>query len=625
MADMTIDGLGHPLDLLTAADIDRAVELVRSKGLMRPSTTVRRLAVDEGEPAERRLEIWLYHGDDRTIEELILAPADGRVISSVIVEGQRPQIGFAEIPAIQELAKSDQRVKDAAAKRGIDDTGRLQFDPWPTGNMGLEHEEGRRVVRCIPFYREQEGDNGYSRPVDGLMVFVDVDLMEVYRVDDIGPWPLAAEISNYSAGTAPERDDVRPLEITQPDGPSFTITDSNHIHWQYWDLRVLLDHTEGLVLHSIGWNGGDRRRPIMRRASLAEMVVPYGEVRESQAFKNALDVGEIGLGRCVNSLELGCDCLGDITYLDGAWCLEDGSPVKVPQAICIHEEDFGISWKHTDTQTSTAEVRRSRRLVISSLFTVGNYDYGIFWYLYVDGTIQMEVKLTGVVTTQAHADGDDLTYAALVAPEVAAPIHQHLFCARFDMEVDGPTNTAYRVDIEVDPPGPANPHNNAFRAVATELTSELEAIADVDPARSRTWRVVNPGVVNRLGRPTGYKLLPADTATLFPRPESRISGRAGFARHNVWVTPTTPDERFPAGNHVTQSAPDGRGLPSWTEADRPLSGVDLTVWHTFGLTHSARPEDYPVMPVEYARCTWVPFGFFDANPALDLPAPAHCR
>jgi primary-amine oxidase len=334
----------HTLSLLSPEEIAEVVRIVKEGGLLGERTTFRRMAVDEGDMSARRIEVWLYHADTKRIDEVIVSLTAGTVVQSATVDGMWPQVGFGEIPNVIELVRADPRVKEAAAKRGIDDTSKLQIDPWPTGNMGLDHEEGRRINRCIAFYREEPGDNGYARPVDGLMVFVDLDEMEVYRVDDIGTWPLATEKSNYSAGTVAERT-VAPLEITQPDGAGFTITDGNHIQWEHWDLRVLFDHTEGLVLHSIGWNDNGTRRPIMRRASLAEMVVPYGEVRESQAFKNALDVGEIGLGRCVNSLRLGCDCLGDITYLDVAWCFDDGTPIKVEQGICIHEEDFGIAWK----------------------------------------------------------------------------------------------------------------------------------------------------------------------------------------------------------------------------------------------------------------------------------------
>ena len=568
--------------------------------------------------------MWLYRAAQREIDELVVSLSAGELVAKNTVAGEYPQPGLGELRVAADVVRADPGVAAAVAKRGITDTSKLQVDTWPTGRMGLDIEEGHRTARCILFYRETPSDNGYARPVDGLMVYVDLDEQAVYHIDDVGTWPVADETSNYTTDDVTLRTGLLPIDITQPDGPSFTVEDGNHISWQNWDVRVLLDHTEGLVLQSLGWTDGDRRRPILRRASLAEMVVPYGETRETQAFKNALDVGEIGLGRCVNSLVLGCDCLGEITYLDAAWCFDDGTPIHVDQAICIHEEDFGIGWKHTDSHTETTEVRRSRRLVISSIFTVGNYDYGLFWYLYLDGTIQMEVKLTGIVTTMGYAEGDDLRYSTLVAPQVAAPIHQHLFCARFDLEVDGPDNTVYRVDVEADEPGPDNPHHNAFQAVATRLETEQQAIDNVDPGRARTWKIVNERVTNRLGQPTGYKLLPADSATLFPRPTSTVAGRAGFASHNIWVTPTDRTERFPAGNHVWQSRPGGQGLPAWTAADRAIADTDITLWHTFGLTHVVRPEDYPVMPTEYARCTLVPFGFFDRNPALDVP-PSPCH
>jgi primary-amine oxidase len=616
----------HPNALLTAPEIDEVVSLVTSKGLVGDDTSFRRVAAAHPRNSEERLiEVWLYSIGAKRIDELIVSLTTGEVLTHDEVFGLRPQIGFDEVPRAIEAVRADPDVIAAVAKRGITDASKLQVDPWPTGNMGLDHEVGRRVARCILFWRDELADNGYAKPVDGILAFVDLDTCEVYRVDDVGHWPVPAETNNYTAGSVPDRTGLEVIDITQPDGSSFTVTDGNLITWQNWDVRALLDHTEGLVLQSLAWTDSDTRRPIMSRASMAEMVVPYGETRETQAFKNALDVGEIGLGRCVNSLVLGCDCLGDITYLDAAWCFSDGTPVQVDQAICIHEEDFGIAWKHTDAvNNNAAEVRRSRRLVISSIFTVGNYDYGIFWHLYLDGTIQMEVKLTGIVTTQAYAEGDDLTYSALISPEVAAPIHQHLFCARFDMEVDGPNNTAYRVDVEADPPGPNNPHNNAFRAVSTKLETEQQAIANVDASKARTWRVISESATNRLGGPTGFKLLPADSATLFPAASSRIAGRAGFAKQNMWITPTSNNERFPAGNHVTQSEPEDQGLPTWTAADRPIAGTNITVWHVFGLTHSARPEDFPVMPTEYARCTWVPVGFFDRNPALDIPPSNHC-
>src|SRR3954451_22849514 len=111
------------------------------------------------------------------------------------------------------------------------------------------------------------------------------------------------------------------------------------------------------------------------------MVVPYADATPMHGWKNAFDAGEWGLGRMTQSLTLGCDCLGEIRYLDVCLANEQGEPWLIPNAVCLHEEDAGIGWKHVDLFTGNSEVRRSRRMVISSIATVGNYEYGFFWYL----------------------------------------------------------------------------------------------------------------------------------------------------------------------------------------------------------------------------------------------------
>ena len=162
-----------------------------------------------------------------------------------------------------------------------------------------------------------------------------------------------------------------------------------------------------------------------------------------------LDASEASVGNLANSLSLGCDCLGEIHYFDMDTLLADGSVYTIENAICMHEEDYGVLWKHRDLLSATTEVRRSRRLVVSSFFTVGNYEYGFFWYLYLDGTIQMEVKLTGIVGVSAVETGaEQPEFAPLIAPNLASPIHQHLFCFRLDFDVDGEHNSVYEVDVE---------------------------------------------------------------------------------------------------------------------------------------------------------------------------------
>jgi primary-amine oxidase len=357
----------------------------------------------------------------------------------------------------------------------------------------------------------------------------------------------------------------------------------------------------------------------MHRASISEMVVPYGDPSPMHGWKNAFDAGEWGLGRMANSLTLGCDCLGVIHYFDAVLATEAGEPYTLERAICMHEEDYGILWKHQDLHGGTTEVRRSRRLVVSFIATVGNYEYGFYWYFYLDGNIALEVKLTGIVSPMAVTPGDEPEFANVIAPGLAAPNHQHLFSARLDLDVDGPTNTVYEVDAESVPAGPGNPWANAFCQKATRLEHELAAQRDTDPRASRTWKITNPNVTNRLGQPVAYKLVPTmSTPTMLAAPESSVGRRAGFARHNLWVTPYAPDERRAAGDYPNQHE-GGDGLPRWTAADRPIAETDVVLWYTFGVTHFVRPEDWPVMPVEYTGFLLSPFGFFDRNPALDVP------
>jgi primary-amine oxidase len=307
---------------------------------------------------------------------------------------------------------------------------------------------------------------------------------------------------------------------------------------------------------------------------------------------------------------------------------EDGNAVTIPQAICLHEEDYGILWKHYDMMSDTAEVRRSRRMVVSFIATVGNYEYGFFWYFYLDGSIQAEVKLTGIIQTQAVAPGDRADYANPVTPELAGPHHQHLFNFRLDTCVDGVANSIYEVEAVPVPPGPDNPYANAFTAEVTLLESEAGAQRMAAPERSRYWKIVNHGSTNACGEPVAYKLMPMTVgAPLLADPSSAIHGRATFATKHLWVTPFDPAERRAAGDFPNQH-PGGDGLPRWTAADRALVDTDIVAWLTVGATHFCRPEDWPVMPCEYVGFTLKPFGFFDRNPGIDL-APTtnghHCH
>jgi primary-amine oxidase len=634
------NAIAHPLEMLCRAEIALAVEAIRATGRLADGALFASVVLDEppkealarwapGDAVERRVRAVIVPGPENRVIEAVVHTGTGTIESWDEIDDVRPALLFTEAFNAVVTTKQHPEYLAALARRGItgEAVDRVQIDPWPAGVFGYECEDGRRISRCISFLRDHETDNGYARPIEGLIVHFDNGRNEVLEVIDHGAVPLPPHRASYYAEDQPRlRDDLRPISITQPEGRSFTV-DGNLVRWQKWRFRVTFDPFEGLVLHQIAYDDDGRVRPVLHRASISEMVVPYGDPGPLHGWKHAFDAGEWGLGRMTRPLTLGCDCLGDIHYFDATLANEQGEPWVIERAICMHEEDYGILWKHVDLWGGRAEVRRSRRLVVSFISTVGNYEYGFFWYLYLDGNIQLEVKLTGIVSPMAIDPANSTPgFAHVVAEGVAAPHHQHLFNARLDFDVDGEANEIYEIDAERLPPGPDNPWRNAFRARATRLDHELAAQRDTDASRSRTWRIVNPSARNGLGQPTAYRLIPTmATPTMLAHPDSPVGRRAAFAQHNLWVTPYSPRERRAAGEYPNQHR-GGDGLPRWTAVDRPLVNTDLVVWYTFGLTHFVRPEDWPVMPVEYCGFLLSPFGFFDRNPALDVPSTheEHC-
>jgi primary-amine oxidase len=497
---------------------------------------------------------------------------------------------------------------------------RVLIDTWAYGGLLVpEQYRDRRVGWTDLWYYNEPGSNPYANPIAGLHFVVDMNSLELLEIEDSGTVEPPNTMGEYVPHLVPGqrlRDDVAPLEIVQPRGVSFTLT-GNHLRWQRWSMRIGFNPREGLVIHTLGYQEGDRVRPVAHRLSFAEMVVPYRDPTEDHKARTAFDIGEWGLGFMTTSLELGCDCLGEIAYLDAVVHDSQGEPQTIRNAICIHEEDNAVLWKHVDPEAGT-EVRRARRLVVSFHATVANYEYLVYWRFYQDGSIECEVRATGIMVT-TRFDGEQPPYGTLVDERTYAPFHQHFLVARLDMDVDGVANTVIASESEAVPVGPENPHGLGIVQRETPLRTESEGRQDYDWATQRTWKIVNPNARNALGRPTGYKLVPGGALPPLMDAASPVMQRAQVIGHTLWVTPYAEEERWPCGEFVVQSAED-RGLPAWTAANRSIENTDVVLWYVFGIHHVTRPEEWPVMPVDIVSFWLKPTGFFARNPALDLPA-----
>ncbi|WP_441295474.1 primary-amine oxidase [Microbacterium terrisoli] len=628
----------HPLDRLTETEIATARAVFDDAGVVTDETRFAYLGLEEPakqdvldydptDPPDRQVRVFLLDRSTGLAQDVVASLTTRQIVSRRTLDASdgQPPVLLEDFESVDEIVKSDQRWRDAMARRGVTDLDLVCTCPLSAGTYDIPGEEGRRMLRVLSFLQHRKADHPWAHPIDGVVAYIDLIRNEVIDVIDDAVMPIPEEEGNFDdpAATGPARTSLKPLEITQPEGPSFHV-DGNVVQWQNWRFRVGFDAREGLVLHQISFDDHGRQRPIVYRASVSEMVVPYGDPSPVRFWQNYFDAGEYLMGKWTNSLVLGCDCLGEIHYFDG-WVADDhGNPQQIVNAICLHEEDVGVLWKHTDVYTGSSETRRQRRLVISFFITVGNYDYGFYWYLYLDGTIQLEAKATGVLFTSSYP-GDGYRWASQVGPGLGAPYHQHLFSARLDMTVDGVQNAVDELDAVRVPVGPDNPYGNAFTRRATRLRRESDGQRVADKAVGRVWQISNPNVVSRLGQPVSYVLYPQGEPRLLADDTASITRRARFATKDLWVTRYAPEERYAAGDFVNQQ-PGVDGLPAFAAQDRGIDGEDIVLWHTFGLAHFPRPEDWPIMPVDTCGFTMKPNGFFDRNPTLDVPAAPsdHC-
>ena len=551
----------HPSDPLTPREIEEAARIVRQKypDLHFNAITLR-------EPRKAELQAWLASPDTaprpHRIADVVTIGRGSKVYDSLVdltepkiaqwelTEGVQPLITVEELQIVEKVVRQNAKVIEQCGILGIPatDMHKVYCDPWTIG-YDVRYGSKVRLQQAIMYYRPHVDDNQYTFPLDFCPIF-NAETQEIVHIDipqTRRPLNKAPAINFHAEAVQAQggyRKDLKPINITQPEGVSFQL-DGRVLKWQNWSVHIGFNHREGIVLSNLTFNDKGNVRPVFWRLSIAEMVVPYGSPQDWHYRKHAFDLGEYGCGNMTNSLALGCDCRGAIHYLDAAFANKAGEAQTIKNAICIHEEDAGILFKHTDFRDDSCTVTRGRKLIISHIFTAGNYEYCVYWILHQDGVVQLEIKLTGILNTYALAPGESAApWGTEVYPGVNAHNHQHLFCLRVDPNIDGPDNTVFEVDAV---PGDGsvgsseNPHGNAFYAKRTKLATMSTGMSDYNGASSRSWEMTNTKKLNAHShKPVSYKLVSREVPSLLPREGGIVWKRAGFARHAVHVTKCKP-------------------------------------------------------------------------------------
>ena len=622
----------HPLDSITAGEIATAVKVVQGDarfvagslfaivGLNEPPKSAVLAAKAAAIP--RQAFVVLMDRDHNRTSEIVVDLARRAIEAWKDVAGVQPSMVIEEYTIIPEIVRADGRWQAAMRRRGIADLDNVRIEAWAPGYLG-DRADGSRIARVIFFYKETADSNHYSRPIEGVVAMVNLTRKTVIDLIDTGVVPISKDRGAFDEKSVGRlRHAPKPLRIVQPQGASFELR-GHEVAWQKWRFHFGLDPREGLVLHRVRYVDGGRERSILYRASLSEMVVPYGDPEATWAWRSAFDVGEYGIGRLASPIVRGSDAPENAVLFDFAVATDVGAVQTLRDSVALFERDGGMLWKHYDIDRDYNESRRARQLVLMFVATVGNYDYALNWIFHQDGTLEFRADLTGIMLTKGVAQelpGEHSSHHAhYVAPNLVAPHHQHFFNFRLDFDVDGTSNAIVESNTRSLEAGEGNALGNGFVMEATPLRSEKSAQRDLNLASARKWKIVNPSAKNALGEATSYILAPGESSLPYLRPEAPARLRAGFLNHHLWVTRFREGEMHAAGYYPNQSK-GGDGLEAWTAGDEPLDDSDLVVWYTTGVTHIPRPEEWPIMSVHQTGFKLLPAGFFSRNPALDVPS-----
>ncbi|CUM64401.1 uncharacterized protein PRCAT00002004001 [Priceomyces carsonii] len=500
----------------------------------------------------------------------------------------------------------------------------VRNDPWIYATD--DPNEKRGLVQFFMYVLAGNGhteSNHYSLPLKFSPVF-EVFTNKFVRMDFLPggfdetttptfPWHKVPAVEYYpDLNGETQFRDVKPLIVSQPEGPSFTI-DGSKVKWQGWEFRVVSSVREGFAIYDASFKG----RSVFYRLSLSEMTVPYGDPRAPYHRKQAFDLGDCGFGANGNLLHLGCDCLGVIKYLDGLSIHANGEPIVLPNTVCMHEQDDGILYKHVNYRTENAVVARRREFVVQTIATVANYEYAVNIKFVNDGLIDIEVRATGILSTMPIDENVTVPWGTIVGPNVMAAYHQHILSFRIDPAVDGHKNTVVYDDVVKMPRDKLNPYGVGF--ITERSYVEKAGHVEQSPFTNRSCKIINENVVNPVSKgPVGYKVVMPTTQTILGDKDSFNVKRAKYATEQLWVTKYRDHELFAAGEFTNQSQTD-TGLGVWANGTDNVRNDDIVVWATMGFTHIPRVEDFPVMPVEIHNIHLSPVNFFNKNPALDLP------
>ncbi|XP_074576823.1 amine oxidase [copper-containing] alpha 3, peroxisomal-like [Curcuma longa] len=628
-----VSAAGHPLDPLTAAELTRAINLIRASPLnSSASLAFHYVGLDEppkpavlawprSAPPRRAFVIARAGGATHELHVDLYSDGGGRILSDTVYRGAGfPTFTIDEQVAASALPFQYPPFEASVARRGIP-LSDVVCSTFSIGWFGGEERwAGRRVI-VVQCFVAAGTANFYARPLEGVTVVVDLDAMEIVEYEDREVLPVpTAEGTEYRAAEQrpPFGPETKPGAVVQPEGRGFEV-DGLMIRWTHWELHLSFDARAGAVISLASVKDSDKGifRLVLYRGHVSELFVPYMDPSADWYFKTFFDEGEFGLGLLAAPLEPFTDCPANAVFMDADVAGGDGSPVRIHNAMCVFERYAGdVAWRHTEFGFPGEGITEVS-LVVRSVAAVGNYDYVIDWEFKTTGSIKIVVALNGILEVKAasyvHADelsGD--AHGSLIARNTLGVYHDHFLTFRLDLDVDGPNNSFVKSRLRPQRAA-AGPRRSYWTVEKETARRETDARVELDATE---LLVVNPNRRTRIGNEVGYKIVShGGTATSLLDDDDYPQRRASYTKRQVWVTAYDEAEKWAAGLYADQSTGDDN-LAAWSQRNREIENKDIVLWYTVGIHHVPCQEDFPVMPAVTGGFELRPTNFFDSNPLI---------
>lgn len=364
----------HPLDALTADELDQTVKVLRDAKLVDDSG--RFGIIHLAEPPKADVLAWrpgvdlhrLAHVNlrqKRRLYEGVIDITAGKVVHWTEIKDQQSSFLLEEILGATEIVKRDAGWRAAMKLRGYTRYDGITCNPLAAGYFGASTPRAIRLMNVPCFDMSDKTNNIFARPIEGLMAVVDLDTKKVLRLIDLGVVPVPATAPDHDYAKIDKyRKPINPIEIAAPKGANYSIADGV-VRWDNWSFHLRMDRRLGAIVSLVRYDDRGTEREVAYQISPSEMFVPYMDPSSTWSFKSYMDIGEYGFGVLASPLAVGRDCPQNAAYLPITLADDHGKAVATEKVACVFERATGDpAWRHYEIFDQTQESRPETELVV---------------------------------------------------------------------------------------------------------------------------------------------------------------------------------------------------------------------------------------------------------------------